>query len=362
MKISVPEHIMAIEPYQPGKPLEELEREYGITDSIKLASNENPAGPSPMAVAAIGKHLKDLHRYPDGSGHILIRQLSEHLCVEPENIVLGNGSDEIIGLLAHSLLGPGDEVILPRPSFLMYDITVRSVGAVPAYVPLASLSIDLNGIREKISPRTRMIFLCNPNNPTGTVFSKTDFDGFLEAVPPEVVVVIDEAYIEFVRDQECARGIDYLDSGRNIVMLRTFSKAYGLAGLRIGYGIMPGALSGILNRIRPPFNVNSLAQIGAVAALKDTVFVQNTIDLVHDGLDFLYNKLAGLGLEYFPTQANFFLINVQTDADAVFERMLRQGVIVRSMLSYGYPRYIRVNVGLHRENVRLIEALDKAVK
>jgi len=206
-----------------------------------------------------------------------------------------------------------------------------------------------------------MIFICNPNNPTGTVISKKDFKDFLQSIPSEVLVVVDEAYIEFVRDKSCAISIDYLDSGIALVMLRTFSKAYGLAGLRIGYGIMPQEIASLLNRVRQPFNANSLAQVGAGAALEDKAFLEKTLSLIHEGLDFLYTSLDRMNIKYFPTQANFFLIDVGKDADEVFEKMLKQGVIVRSMTSYGYPNYIRINVGLHEENVRFLNALEKII-
>jgi histidinol-phosphate aminotransferase len=239
---------------------------------------------------------------------------------------------------------------------------VRSAGAKPVLVPLKSLSIDLDGIKDQVTSRTRMVFLCNPNNPTGTFISRRDFESFLEKIPSEVVVVVDEAYIEFVRDKSCASGIEYLDNTIPLVTLRTFSKAYGLAGLRIGYGIMPEEIASLLNRVRQPFNANSLAQSGAGAALEDKAFLEKVINLVHDELDFLYNSLDRMGVKYFPTQANFFLIDVAKDADDVFEKMLRQGVIVRSMTAYGYPHYIRINVGLHEENVRFIKALEKCLK
>ncbi|MBW1840356.1 MAG: histidinol-phosphate transaminase [Deltaproteobacteria bacterium] len=361
MKLSVPKYIYSIKPYTPGKPLEELEREYGISQSIKLASNENPLGPSPLAVEAIQKAVGKLNRYPDGSGHDLIHKLSGHLSVSPKNIVLGNGSDEIIEMLTCALLQPNDEAILPQPSFLMYDILVRCAGADPVHVPLTSRSIDLDKMKSRITPRTRMIFLCNPNNPTGTIILKEEFDIFLKGIPDGVVVVIDEAYIEFVRDPECAGGINYLDDNRAIVTLRTFSKAYGLAGLRIGYGVMPAEIAGLLNRVRLPFNVNSLALVGAVAALEDDVFLKKTQHLIHEGLDFLWGSLERMGLKYFPSQSNFFLIDMEKNADEVFEKMLQQGVIVRSMTSYGYPEYIRINVGLHDENVRFIEALKTVI-
>lgn len=361
MKLSVPDYISSIKPYVPGKRIEELEREYGISDCIKLASNENPLGPSPMAMEAIKNALGNLHRYPDGSGYYLTERISEKLSVAPNNVVLGNGSDEIIGLLTHALLQPGNEAIMPKPSFLMYDILVRSVGAASVYVPLNSLSIDLNAMKEKITDRTRMVFLTNPNNPTGTVIAQKDFENFLKNIPGEIVILVDEAYIEFTRDKNCFNSIDYIKSDRALVMLRTLSKAYGLAGLRIGYGIMTSRIAELLNRIRLPFNTNSLAQLGAIAALGDDEYLRRSIHLVHEGLDFLYDALDGLGIKYFPTQANFLLIDVEKDADEVFEDMLRLGVIVRSMVSYGYPEYIRVSVGLHDEIVRFLETLKKVI-
>jgi len=361
MKLFVADYILSLKPYTPGKPLEELEREYGIVDSIKIASNENPLGPSPMAVEAIKKAMVKLNRYPDGSGYDLIRKISGYIGLSPQNIVLGNGSDEIIGMLAFAMLQPGDEAILPNPSFLMYEIMVRGSGAMPIFVPLTSFCIDLEEIKKKITSKTRMIFLCNPNNPTGTIFSKKNFENFIREIPPEVIVVVDEAYIEFVRDQNCAKSIEYIDNDRPLITLRTFSKAYGLAGLRIGYGVMPAEIAGILNRVRLPFNASSLAQAGAVAALEDSVFLKKVISLIHEGLDFLYDALERRNIKYFPTQANFFLVDVHKDADEIYEKMLRQGVIVRSMKSYGYPNYIRINVGLHEENVRFLKALEKSM-
>ena len=358
MKPSVPDYILAIKPYVAGKPLEELEREYGIKDAIKLASNENPLGPSPLAVEAIGAAVSKLNRYPDGGGYEMTRCIAEKFNIAPESIVLGNGSDDIIALLACTLLSPGDEVVLPRPSFLFYEISLRSAGAVPVWVPLKSNAIDLAGIQQTITPKTRLVFLNVPFNPTGAIITRTDFDNFLSDIPPQVVVVMDEAYIEFVRDPDCVHSLDYIQSDRFIVGMRTFSKAYGLAGLRVGYGFMAPPLAELLNRVRQPFNVNSLAQVGAMAALKDDEFLQATTRLVHAELDFLYASLKNLGLEYMPSQANFLMINVGRSADDVFEQLLKRGVIVRSMSSYSYPEYIRVNIGLHAENVRFLQALE----
>lgn len=361
MKLTVPDYILALTPYVPGKPLEELEREYGIDNSIKLASNENPLGPSPMAVEAIKMELEALHRYPDGGGHALTRKLADKLNVPFENIVLGNGSDDIIGMLTRVFLKPGDEAIIPKPSFLMYDIMVNSSGATPIHVPLKSLSLDLQGIADKITNKTRLIFICNPNNPTGTIVSKKDFNKFFADVPDNVLVVMDEAYIEFVRSPDSVQAVEYINNNKNIIGLRTFSKAYGLAGLRIGYGVMSKEIAGLLNRVRQPFNVNRLAQAGALAALGDEQFLSKTIKLVHQGIDYLSESLKKMKIKAFPTQANFILIDVGCDADEVFEKMLRLGVIVRSMKSYGYPEYIRINAGLIEENARFIEALKNII-
>ncbi len=362
MKLSIPDYLLSIAPYVPGKPLEELEREYGIVDSIKLASNENPLGPSPMAVKAIQGAVGKLHRYPDGGGHALIHNISEYLGFPPQNIILGNGSDEIIGMLAHAMLRSGDEVVIPSPSFLMYDISVRGVGGVPVRVPLKSLAIDLERMLDRITRHTRMLFICNPNNPTGSIIYKKDFEMFLDDIPPQVLVVVDEAYIEFVQDEGCAISMDYIENDRPLVTLRTFSKAYGLAGLRVGYGVMPQEIVSLLNRIRMPFNVNSLAQIGASAAIEDQMFIERVRRVVHDEITFLQAELDNLGITYFPTQANFFMIDLKKDADVIFEKMLRQGVIVRSMKSYGYPHYIRINAGVHEESVRFIEALKEILR
>ena len=359
--MKVPDYVAGLKPYVPGKPIEELEREYGIIGAVKLASNENPIGPSPKAVEAITGVLGDLHRYPDAANHRLSRRLAEKLHVSVDQIVIGNGSNEIIELLVRTFLREGDEVIMPDPSFLMYEIMVQAGGGRPVKVALKDRVIDLEGMACALSPKTRLVFVNNPNNPTGTIVSKDEFEGFLAQVPNDVIVVMDEAYIEFVRDKTCAVGLDYLAGEKTVVSLRTFSKTYGLAGLRIGYGLMDAALSDLMHRVRQPFNTNLLAQVGALAALDDDAFLKKTIALVHSGLDFLYGELEKLGLRYFPTQTNFFLIDMGRDAGAVFEDMLRLGVIVRPMTAYGYPNYIRINAGLPEENKRFVEALKQVV-
>jgi histidinol-phosphate aminotransferase len=362
MKISVPDYILSLKPYVAGKTLEELEREHGITDAIKLASNENPLGPSPRAVDAIQQAVKKLHRYPNSGCYDLCERLAQRFNIAKDKIILGNGSDDIIAMLTRVLLQPGDEAILPLPSFLFYEIMIRCSGAIPVEVPLIDNFTDLNGMMARIGPQTRLVFLTNPHNPTGTLITREALDDFVAALPENVVLIIDEAYIEFVRSSNCPKSIDYLNSGKMVVGLRTFSKAYGLAGLRIGYGLMPSYLAGLLNRVRQPFNVNSLAQAAAIAALDDEGFLNDTVNLVSAELDFIYAALDDLGIEYLKSQANFLMIKVGKNANAVFEDLLKQGIIVRSMNAYGYPDCIRVNVGLHNENVRLLEALPRVLE
>ena len=359
MKLSVPDYILSLKPYVAGKPLEELEREYGIKDAVKLASNENPLGPSPLALEAIRRTAENLHRYPNSGSYDLCQHLSRHLNIKCENIVLGNGSDDLIAMLARVLLQPGDEAILPEPSFLFYEIVIQSSGAVPVGIPLKAGTTDLEGMLERIGPKTRLVFINNPHNPTGSLIAKQALDAFVKAIPNNIVLVIDEAYIEFVRDPSCPNSIDYLNSDKTVVGLRTFSKAYGLAGLRIGYGLMPVYFAELLHRVRQPFNVNSLAQAAAIAAFEDKEFLAKTVQLVNDEMDFIYQALDELDIRYYRSSANFLLIQLAKNADEVFEDLLRQGVIVRSMTSYGYPDCIRANVGLHHENVRLLEALGK---
>jgi histidinol-phosphate aminotransferase len=363
MKLTIPDNLRAIKPYVPGKPIEEVQREYGIEHSIKLASNENPLGPSPMAVAAIQQVLGNLHRYPDAGGYELTHTIAKKYNIEPGNIVLGNGSDNIIALLAAVLLNPADEVILSQPSFLFYEISIRGAAALPVWVPLKSFKMDLAGMIRKINPKTRMILLNVPHNPTGTIIYRPDFEDFLAEIPPQIVVVLDEAYIEFVTDSNCVNSLDYLKTDNAVVGMRTFSKAFGLAGLRVGYGVMPVILAELLHRVRQPFNVNTLAQVAAAAALGDTEFLKRTFNLVHDELKFIYASLDKLGMPYIRSQANFLMIDIgkEQTADEVSDKLMRQGVIVRSMTAYGYPRHIRVTAGKHEENIRFLEALEKVI-
>ena len=363
MKPCAPEHIASIIPYPPGKPIEELEREYGISGSIKLASNENPLGPSPKAIEAIQAAVSRLNRYPDGSGFYLRKKLAQKYSIPFDGIMLGNGSNELIELLIRAFMTPGSEAIMPEPSFLLYSLVVRWMGGKPVAVPLkADLTIDLEKMAEAVTPRTKVIFLTNPNNPTGAVINKTGFDAFLSSVPAGTIIVLDEAYIEFNRNPKTPSGFDYIGfQGPSVVALRTFSKIYGLAGLRIGYGAMDPEIASFLNRVRQPFNTGSLAQAAALAALDDEEFFHKTQQTVWSGLQYLYDEIGKMGLRYFPSEANFFLIEVPCEAKDLFEAMLRRGVIIRSMASYGMKRFIRVNAGLAEENERFIHTLGQVL-
>jgi histidinol-phosphate aminotransferase len=361
MKLTVPDYIRTLKPYVAGKPIEELQRESGVADAVKLASNENPLGPSSKALEAIRQTASKLHRYPNSGSYDLCQHLANRLDLKCENIVLGNGSDDLIAMLARVMLQPGDEAIIPQPAFLFYEIVIRSSGATPVGVPLKDMRTDLEGMLRRIGPKTRLIFVNNPHNPTGSLLSKEAMDQFVAALPADLVLVIDEAYIEFVRAANCPNSLDYLHSDKTVVGLRTFSKAYGLAGLRIGYGLMPSYLTELVHRVRQPFNVNSLAQAAAIAALEDQDFLEQTMQLVADEMAFMYKALDGIGIKYHKSHANFFLIQLGKSADVVFEDLLKKGVIVRSMTSYGYPDCIRVNVGLHQENLRLLAALEEVL-
>jgi histidinol-phosphate aminotransferase len=363
VKLKVAHNISTLVPYPPGKPIEELEREYGISGSIKLASNENAWGPSPRAVDAIKEALQNLHRYPDGSCYYLTQRLAGKLGVKPEEIVFGNGSNELIGLLIAAFLQPGEDVVTSHPSFLMYQKLVQVQGGSNTVVELAAdMRHDLKAILGAVSPKTRMIFLDNPNNPTGTIIDRDDFASFMEQLPQGIIVVLDEAYVDFMDPELRIDVLAYIGSGRPVAALRTFSKAYGLSGLRLGYGIMHEEMAGYLHRVRQPFNVNSLAQVGGVAALEDDEHYRMTLQKSRDGLAWLSKEVVKLGCRPMGTHTNFFLIDVKGDSRQLYEHMLRQGVIVRSMQAYGYPEYIRITVGRPEENQRFIEALAKSLQ
>ena len=359
--LPVAEHILRLRPYLPGKPIEEVQRELGLTDIIKLASNENPLGPSPHAVAAITQMASSVTMYPEGSAPLLREAVSRLTDMPPDTLVFGNGSDEVLHLLALSFLRPGDEVVQGDPSFAMYEIYTTQCGATPVKVPLTDFTHDLEAMADAITEKTRMVMIANPNNPTGTLVTRSEIERFLSRVPSDVLVVFDEAYDEYVCHPDKADLRPLVREGANVVILHTFSKAYGLAGLRVGYGIMRTELAEILNRVRSPFNVNLVAQAAAIAALDDTDHVARSIALNAEGRDYFYRELKRLDLDYVPSQANFVLIDVRRDSREVFDALLRQGVIVRAGAGLGLPQHIRVSVGTAEQNARFIGALEEVL-
>ena len=348
-------HILDLKPYAPGKPVEELERELGISGSIKLASNENPLGPSPRAIEAMRAALDGVNRYPDGASFELRDRLAERLGVAAEQLVFGCGGDEILELLAKVLLGPGRHAVFAWPSFAMYPLVAQGMGASASRVPLDdALAHDLDAMLGAITPETRLVTLCNPNNPTGTSIGRADFDRFMERVPDDVVVCIDEAYYEYVRREDFPDAIAWTRRRPGTAVLRTFSKIYGLAGMRVGYAIADPELSDFLHRARHPFNVNRLAEIGAVAALDDTAHVERAQRNNDEGARFLERELAALGVETWPTDANFLLARTGV---GTYEALLQQGVIVRPLSGFGIDDCIRITIGTPAENERVVKSL-----
>ncbi len=356
--INVSDNIRNITPYVPGKPIEELERELGISGSIKLASNENPLGPSPKAMMAIKKAVEGLNRYPDGSGFYLSQALARKYGVDISQIVLGNGSNELIELLVRTFVQPGDEVVSADPSFVVYRMITQAASGVNVVVPCKDMRHDLDAMAERITPKTKIVFIANPNNPTGTINTTAEMDRFMARVPEHVIVAVDEAYFEYATHADYPDSLDYLKENKNVVALRTFSKIYGLAGLRIGYGITTAEIAELLNKVRQPFNTNSLGQIGALAALSDRKHVEKSVALNNEGKQLLYHSFQRLGVSYVPTETNFILFESPIDAKELYNALLKTGVIIRPM---GAKR-LRVTIGLPEENARFVAELEKIVK
>jgi len=344
--------IKGIPEYVPGK----TPKEPGV---VKLASNENPFGPSPKALEAIVKEAKNLQIYPDQKSILLREALAKKLNLSDDCIICGNGSDDIMQILAATYLNPGDEVIISKNCFSIYELVTRVFGGKPVAVPMKNFEVDLAGMASAMSARTKLVFLANPNNPTGTVFTATEFDALMKKVPDNTLIVADEAYADFVESKDFPDSLKYVREGRNVVVLRTFSKYYGLAGLRIGYGIAKKELIAPMFRAKTPFNVNRLAQAGAVAALDDREFLEKTFKNNSEGKKYLYAELDKLGLEYKKTEANFIFINLKRSADQVFIEMMKQGVIIRPLTSFGLPEAIRVSIGTPEQNKKFISALEK---
>jgi len=351
------EHILGIAPYEPGKPIEELERELGIHDAIKLASNENPLPPSERVQKAIVAALATLNRYPDGGGFYLRQALAKKHGVTPEHVVLGNGSNELIELLVHAFMRPGDEAVVPHPSFVVYPMSVQAAGGIRVVVMLRDYRLDLEAMGRAVTPLTKLVFIANPNNPTATMVTADEVERFMARVPDRTIVVFDEAYVEFAQGPDFPDSLGYMKQGRKVVVLRTFSKAASLAGLRVGYGVADPDAVALLNRIRPPFNVNSLAQAAALAALDDEPHILECVRLIDAGRQFLYDEFKALGLKYVPSRANFILVDVGRSAAEIYQKLLREGVIVRPMTSFGMETALRITVGTPQENRRLVRAL-----
>ncbi|MCU0670235.1 MAG: histidinol-phosphate transaminase [Myxococcota bacterium] len=352
--------IAALEPYKPGKPIEELEREFGISGAIKLASNENPLGPSPRAIEAVRRALDDVHRYPDAASFALRSKLVEKLGVAPDQLVFGCGADEILELVAKAFLGPGDEAVFAWPSFAMYPIVTKGMGATPVAIPLdAALVHDLDAMAAAVGERTRVVMVCNPNNPTGTSVGAAAFDRFAASLPDDVLLLIDEAYVDFARRPDFPDSLGWVARRPGTLVVRTFSKIAGLAGLRVGFGIGDAELIGYLERARHPFNVNLLAEAAAVAALDDHDHLDRTVRQNAAGIDFLRRELAALGIETWPSEANFLLAK---PGPGTYERLLREGIIVRPLGGFGMPDHVRITIGLPEENERLVKALRRLVE
>ena len=358
MTIKPQSGLAAIKPYVPGKPIEEVQREYGLTDIIKLASNENPLGPSPKVLAALQAALPDLHLYPDAQAYALGRAIAARHGVSPEMVRVGNGADGLIRELCVSYLEDDDEVLTSMSSFPVYDISTAVMRARLVKTPLRDLRFDLEALAAAITDRTRLIFLCNPNNPTGTIVTAGEVAEFMRRVPETAIVVFDEAYHEFVDSPDYPEGLAYVKEGRrNVVVLRTFSKAYGIAGIRLGYGIAHPDLLAPLRAATESFPVNRLAQVAGLAALEDDEFMARTAAMNAAGRAQLYREFDRLGLAYAPSHTNFILVHVGPDAKAIFQGLLARGVIVRPCTGYDLPEHLRVSIGTEAQNARFIAAL-----
>jgi len=359
--------VRLLQPYQPGKPIAELEREYGIRDAIKLASNENPFGPSPLAVAAVQAALQDIARYPEGGGHMLAQRLAEKHALPRECITLGNGSNDILDLIARTFLTPGHSAVYSEYAFAVYAIAVQAVGAQARVAPAhdgsrgPAYGHDLAAMYERVDSGTRLVFIANPNNPTGTWLAAAELEDFIASLPVQVMVVVDEAYFEYVAHASYPDTSAWLERFPNLIVTRTFSKAYGLAGLRVGYGLSHPAVANLLNRVRHPFNVNLIAQVAALAALDDHEHLDKSIRRNHEGMFQLLTGISRLGLDCIESAGNFLALDTGRSGLEVYNALLQQGVIVRPLANYGMPHHLRVTIGSTEENARFLEALEKVL-
>jgi histidinol-phosphate aminotransferase len=362
LQLAVP-GVRGLSPYQPGKPIDELARELGLNeaDIVKLASNENPMGPAPSVMAAMTEAMVDMTRYPDGAGFELKTELARQLGVGTSQLTLGNGSSDILDFIVRSLVNDGDEVVVSEHAFSIYGLVTRMQGGVVIEVPALDYGHDLMAMAAAITDKTRVVFVTNPNNPTGTWNTRAELQAFMAAVPERVVVVLDEAYCEYVDEAEYPDGIEFLEQFPNLVVARTFSKVYGLASLRVGYSVSSPQLADLMNRVRPPFNVNSFALVAAVAALRDKAYLAASQEANRAGMQLLTSAFAEMGLEYIPSVGNFVAFRMPDGITGVeaYQALLRDGVIVRPIANYGMPQYLRVSIGTEAENQTFLKALAR---
>jgi histidinol-phosphate aminotransferase len=354
--------ILEITSYIPGKSIEEVQKEFGSKKWIKLASNENLLGPSPKAVAAIRKELRNIYLYPEGPCTVLRQALARKFSLPEGMVVISNGADNLILMIACAFVDEGNEVVMADPTFSVYTNVTQIMGGRPIKVRLKDFTHDLDSMLKKVNRKTKLVFICNPNNPTGTTISQKSFDHFLSKLPKQVIVVLDEAYGDFVEDSFYPNGLDYIKERKQVILLRTFSKVYGLAGLRIGYALGREDLVDCLYQVRDPFPVHRLAQVAAVAALNDEDHAIKSIQLVYEGKRYLYKELDKMGVSYVPSQANFIFIDFEKDSEEVFQALLREGIIIRPGKIWDYPTFARVTIGRMEDNQRFIKALKKIFK
>ncbi len=354
--------VQKLVPYVPGKPIEELQRELGLTEVIKLASNENPLGPSPKALAAIHKALPELTLYPDGSGFKLKTALAAKLKVETNQITLGNGSNDVLEIIARTFLSPEFNSVFSQHAFAVYPIVTQAIGAKANVVPAINYGHDLNGMLKAVNEKTRIVFIANPNNPTGTLIEKNELKAFISQLPPTVICVLDEAYFEYMDEDKKADSISWISEYQNLIVSRTFSKAYGLAGLRVGYCVSHPTIADLLNRVRQPFNNNSLALVAAEAALNDEEYLQKSVQVNNQGMKQLTDAFKALNLKWIPSSANFVSVDLNRPALPIYQALLQKGVIVRPVANYEMPNHLRVSIGTDYENQKFIDALTAALK
>lgn len=353
--------IQGLTPYVPGKPVEELERELGISNIVKLASNENPMGPSDLVLQAMDAVKSELARYPDGNGFHLKNALANHLAISTDQITLGNGSNDVLDLIARAYLSSGDEAIFSQYAFAVYPISTQAVGATAVVTPAKGYGHDLQAMAQAVTEKTKVIFIANPNNPTGTSFGKDEWEAFIAQIPSRVLVVLDEAYIEYVEGSDSLNGLNYVSLHPNLLVTRTFSKAYGLASLRVGYSLSSAQVANVLNRVRQPFNVNSFALVAAVAALQDTEYLQRSRAVNRQGMAQLVSGFQALNLDYIPSAGNFITVHFEQEGSELFQKLLQQGVIVRPVANYGMANSLRISIGLPEENQRCLDALERVL-